>query len=63
MIWLPTPIYKLLPYLYVIGGIICMVIGFSAHMRFGQIMFLLSGAILLLTGTKVAHMRWKNQRI
>jgi uncharacterized membrane protein HdeD (DUF308 family) len=63
MIWLPTPVYKFLPYFYAISGIICIVLGFSAHARFGQIMYVLSGVILLLAGSKVAHMRWKSQHL
>lgn len=63
MIWFPAPIYKFLPYLYAICGVTCILLGIWTHVPIGQLMYFISGALLLLAGATVLRMRWKSRSI
>lgn len=60
MTWIPGPIYKLLPYMYILAGIVCI---FQNPSPWTWIFYLFSGVVFILAGLMVISWRQENRRL
>jgi uncharacterized membrane protein YfcA len=58
---MPEPVYESLPWLYVLGGIVAMAVGFHLHSGLTSTVLSLPGLLLLLAGA-VIWLRRRNYR-
>lgn len=59
MTWIPTPIYKPLPYIYILVGVVCF---FQNPLPWAKILYLFSGSVLILAGLIVISWRRANHK-
>lgn len=59
MTWIPGPIYKSQPYVYILAGIVCF---FRNPSPWAKILYLFSGAVLILAGLMVICWRRANRK-
>lgn len=60
MTWIPGPIYKSLPYVYILAGITCF---FQNPSLWAQILFLFSGVMLIVAGLMVISWRRASHKL
>jgi hypothetical protein len=60
MKWIPTPIYKSLPFAYILIGIVCF---FQKTSSLSKMFYMFSGAIFIFTGLLVIGWRWTNRSL
>jgi hypothetical protein len=60
MLWIPTPIYKALPYAYLLIAVICFYRAFESSL---SILWLLSGSLFGGAGLIVLGWRLANQKL
>lgn len=60
MTWIPGPIYKSQPYVYILAGIVCF---FQNPSPWAKILYLFSGAVLIIAGLMVISWRRANHKL
>lgn len=60
MYWIPAPIYKSLPYVYILIGIVCFYLSFSSH---AMILYIVSGTFFSTAGLLVMRWRYANRKL